>query len=74
MTELTQLEHWLKIHQDLMVNFRAREWNYCERAIEGLMGRWNNELDSFYTNLLARVQALQINPPSDEWDGSMLKI
>ena len=74
LTELTQLEQWLKIHQDLMVNFRAREWNYCERAIEGLMGRWNNELDSFYTNLLARVQALQINPPSDEWDGSMLKI
>lgn len=74
LSELVQAQHWLKIHSDLMANYRAREWNYCERAIEGLMGRWNNELDSFYTNLLDRVQAFKHNPPSNDWDGSILRI
>jgi hypothetical protein len=73
-TELAQAEHWLKIHQDLMANYRAREWNYCEHAIEGLTGRWSGEADSFYLNLLERVRNFQTNPPSAEWDGSILKI
>lgn len=74
MHELPHMQHWLKIHHDLLLNYRAREWNYCERAIEALMGRWNHELDSFYSDLLSRVQDLKIHAPDQSWDGSILKI
>jgi hypothetical protein len=38
-------------------------------AIQGLTGKWNGELDSFYSNLLQRVENCQTNPPGEEWTG-----
>jgi hypothetical protein len=38
------------------------------------MGKWNSELDSFYSDLLLRVQAYRQTPPGDEWDGTRVKI
>ena len=67
--EFATLEDYKKIHVDLVRFYRERQWNYCEQAIEGLMGRWNGELDTFYTDLLKRVMSFKENPPADDWDG-----
>jgi hypothetical protein len=69
LSEFATLDDYKKIHADLIKFYREQQWNYCEHAIEGLMGRWNGELDTFYTNLLSRVMHLKENPPSDDWDG-----
>jgi len=37
------------------------------------VGRWNGELDSFYSNLLERVQTHQATPPGDYWTGYLVK-
>ena len=74
LADFDKLEAYRKVHADLLVNYRAREWTYCEHAIEGLMGKWNGELDSFYSNLLLRVIEYRQFPPADEWDGSLVKI
>jgi hypothetical protein len=69
LSEFATLDDYKKIHADLVKFYREKQWNYCEHAIEGLMGRWNGELDTFYTNLLSRVMHLKENPPPDDWDG-----
>jgi hypothetical protein len=69
LSEFSTLNDYKKIHADLVKFYREQQWNYCEHAIEGLMGRWNGELDTFYTNLLSRVMQLKENPPSADWDG-----
>jgi len=69
LSEFATLDDYKKIHADLVKFYRERQWNYCEHAIEGLMGRWNGELDTFYTNLLSRVMHFKENPPSADWDG-----
>jgi hypothetical protein len=74
LADFDKLEAYKKVHADLVENYRRREWTYCEHAIEGLMGKWNGELDSFYSDLLLRVQAYQQNSPGDEWDGTRVKI
>jgi hypothetical protein len=38
------------------------------------MGKWNGELDTFYSDLLLRVQDHQQNPPADNWTGIRVKI
>lgn len=58
-----------KVHADLIQYYRQRHWNYCLQAIEGLTGKWNGELDSFYEHLAARVKQYQESPPPDSWDG-----
>ena len=73
LVDFTKLEAYQKVHADLLTNYRAREWTYCEHAIEGLMGKWNGELDSFYSNLLLRVMDYKQNPPSEGWDGTLSK-
>lgn len=64
------LENLLKLHQDVVDNFKQRHWDYCEKAItEGLMGKWTNEMDSFYQELLNRIESYRVNPPGPHWDG-----
>lgn len=71
--EFATLENYKKIHADLVKYYREQQWDYCEHAIEGLMGHWNGELDTFYTDLLSRVTHLKQNPPADDWDGFIVK-
>jgi hypothetical protein len=58
-----------RAHHDLMEAYRDRDWEYCLHTIRSLRGHWNGELDSFYDDLAARVEANQINPPGPGWTG-----
>jgi hypothetical protein len=67
--EMLVMQQYLDLHRNLMPNYRQRNWNYVEQAIEHLMGRWDNQLDSFYSDMLIRVQALKSQDLDDTWDG-----
>lgn len=69
--EFASLENYRKIHEDLVRFYKQRHWDYCEHAIESLMGRWNRELDSFYSDMLKRVIEYKTNPPDSTWDGTV---
>ena len=74
LTEFAMLDAYKKIHADLVQYYRQRQWNYCENAIEGLMGRWNGELDTFYSDLLARVIKFKEKEPPKDWNGTLIRI
>ena len=74
LNEFPLLDAHKKIHADLIQYYRDRQWNYCERAIQGLMGKWGGELDTFYTDLLQRVMAFKENEPSSDWDGILSRL
>jgi hypothetical protein len=38
------------------------------------MGKWNGELDTFYSDLLARVIKFKENEPPEDWNGTLLRI
>lgn len=63
------LDAYVKVHHDLMIQYRLRNWEYCLNAIKGLTGKWNGELDSFYSNLAERVNSYVELPPDETWDG-----
>jgi hypothetical protein len=67
------LEAYKKVHADLIQAYRDQNWDYCEDAITGLTGRWNGELDSFYSNLADRVKKFRAMPPPPGWDGVINK-
>lgn len=71
--DFATIEHWKKIHNDVLRLYKQRQWNYCEQALQGLMGKWNGEVDTFYQSLLDRVKEYQENPPPDDWDGILDK-
>ena len=55
------------LHAQMIRNYRAGNWKFCEDALEHLMGRWNGEVDSFYKDLQARLPDLQAQASSNDW-------
>lgn len=67
--EIPMVNHFRDLQTNLMRNYRQRNWNFCEQAIEHLRGKWRGELDSFYDDLLERVNHLRDHEPAEDWDG-----
>ena len=68
LTEFAQLESYKKIHHDMIQQYRNQNWEFCRRAIDSLLGKFNGELDSFYQEILSRVNTYQTNPPGNNWN------
>jgi len=62
--ELTELNHWIEQHNNLIRNYRQGNWNYCLQMLEHIKGKFGGNLDSFYTELFARIQ----QPMPEAWD------
>ena len=55
--DLPQLENWTKLHNDFLHGYHTQQYQYCRQAIEHLMGKFGGELDSFYEEILKRIDA-----------------
>jgi hypothetical protein len=58
-----------ELHANLVKYYREQQWNFCEQAITALMGKWNGELDSFYSNLQLRIDKLKSTRVDKSWQG-----
>jgi hypothetical protein len=67
------VDAYIKVHHDMMQSYRDQNWDYCESAIKGLIGKWNGELDSFYQIMFDRVSLLKTQTLPHGWDGTIEK-
>lgn len=72
-TSMPQVQSMKSLHENLIIEYRKRNWNYCEQALEHLLGFWGQELDTYYDNIRQRVQEYAVNEPDDSWDGVIEK-
>ena len=56
-------------HQELMLAYKAGDWDGCLSGITRLKGQWGGRVDSFYDVLYERVQQYMIDDPGPDWDG-----
>lgn len=71
--ELPDLDQFAELHGKLIENYRKRNWNYCEQALEHLMGRWGSQMNSFYTELIQRIAKYKEEDPGEDWDYTIHK-
>ena len=71
--EMYKAEPMKQLHADLMEHYHNRKWEFCDQAIEQLLGYWGGEVDSFYTNLQERVREYKTNEPDENWTGIIAK-
>jgi len=69
--EMCIADNLRQAHQDLMKSYRAQQWERCENAINGLLGRWNRELDSFYEIMSQRIDSLRQQDLPADWDSAV---
>jgi len=72
-TEFPKTENLKKMHDTMMKEYHSRNWSFCEQAIEHLHGAWNGELDTFYNELLERINTYKENEPDESWTGIISK-
>jgi hypothetical protein len=72
-TEMFTIKESRTLHEKLLENYRKKNWNFCQQAIEHLHGKWNRELDSFYDNILERIKVLESSDLDGSWDGIIRK-
>jgi hypothetical protein len=65
--ELPITKQLTELHTNLIHNYSQRNWNYCEQAIEQLVGKWGGDLDSFYQELLTRIKQLKTQDLDNTW-------
>lgn len=71
--ELATVDNKRNLHENLMINYRKRDWNYCTQAIDYLIGAWGGEADSFYMDLKSRIDKYIEQDPGEDWDGIIEK-
>lgn len=57
--DLPQLENWVKLHQDFLHGYETEQYNYCRQCIEHLMGKFGGEVDTFYEEILNRINVAE---------------
>ena len=71
LSEISQILQWRDLHENLMINYARQNWQFCEQAIEHLMGKWNREVDSFYQDILTRIQARKPYGVDPAWSATI---
>lgn len=71
--DMPRLEKMKELHSNLIIEYKKQNWNYCEQAMEHLVGCWNHELDTFYDNLKQRIAEYKEQSLSDDWTGVIVK-
>ena len=55
--DLPQLESWVKLHHEFLAGYHKKEYDYCKQCIEHLRGKFSGEVDTFYDEILRRIEA-----------------
>lgn len=53
--DLPQLEQWVTLHNDFLQGYATKQYDYCRQCIEHLMGKFGGEVDTFYEEILRRI-------------------
>ena len=63
--EMPNLAQWTKLHKDFLHGYHTEQYEYCRECIEHLMGKFGGELDTFYEEILRRIDETEAVNSSD---------
>jgi hypothetical protein len=61
--EIATLDQWIKLHNEFLAGYKNKEYKYCRDAIEHLMGKFGGEVNSFYDEILRRINEIEAVKP-----------
>lgn len=59
-SELPDLETYITLHNEFLKGYQAEQFDYCRQSAEYLMGKFGGEVDSFYQEILDRINKQSI--------------
>jgi hypothetical protein len=72
--DFQNIQMYVDLHNNLIKNYRLKNWKFCEDSLDHLRGKFRGEFDSFYDIMTERVQQLKaLDLPSDWSPNVMVK-
>ena len=53
--DLPQLEQWVNLHNDFLEGYKNKKYDFCRQCITYLRGKFGGEVDTFYDEILRRI-------------------
>lgn len=72
LTDFDKIEQTQHLHAELIEVYKKKDFKLCQNLLEHLVGAFNGELDSFYSELHKRIQALLDDRPIN-WDSVIVR-
>jgi len=66
--EIATIEKQKELHNNLMENYKKKNWSFCVDALEHLQGKWKGQVDTFYDVLGKRINEFKEKDPADQTD------
>ena len=53
--DMPALEQYTKLHAEFLEGYKNNHYDYCRQCITYLMGKFSGEVDTFYEEILRRI-------------------
>lgn len=73
LTEFNTLDQHQRLHADMISAYKNKDFVLCQDLLEHLVGSFNGEIDSFYTEMQIRVQQLLVEHTPNNWNGVVVR-
>ena len=57
--DLPKLEQWVNLHNEFLTGYKNKQYDFCRQCTDHLMGKFGGEVDTFYEEILARINAIR---------------
>ena len=53
--DISTLSRWTIVHNEFLAGYKKKEYDFCRQCIEHLKGQFGGEVDTFYDEILRRI-------------------
>jgi hypothetical protein len=68
---MMSVEKDIELHNLLIERYKQQDWDSCQTTIDQLLGRWEGELDTFYNEILDRLNSGKVE--QENWTPTVVK-
>ncbi len=67
MNQMAEIQHWKKIHEDMIHGYKTKQWSFVKDCIVNLRGKFGNDIDTFYDVLNLRIKPFLTAQEPSNW-------
>lgn len=70
--DFQNVDMYIELHNNLIKNYRMKNWKFCEDSLDHLRGKFRGEFDSFYAIMTERIEQLKGIDLPDTWSPNVI--
>lgn len=70
--DFQNVDMYIELHNNLIKNYRMKNWKFCEDSLDHLRGKFRGEFDSFYAIMTERIEQLKGIDLPDTWSPDVI--